>query len=106
MRQYVRAATADFAGVIGPAALAPVTVAACLGGQEVEEGVAVGVAAPVHRMGIELSMELGAEFVHRVEHVLVAADPAQVIGPGAAFKVETLVKPRCEARAAAQTAKL
>ena len=78
----------DGAGVVGPGTLAPVAKAAGFEQQQVEQGLLIGLAAGERGIGrhqrVVDPVKLGAELVHRLEHVGVALDPAQIVGPGGA----------------------
>src|SRR5678815_5388726 len=69
--QDVQPPPADLARHVGEPPLAPVTVAAGLADQQVQQRVPVRMAAPVHRDPVQLPMKLDAEPVHRIEDVLV-----------------------------------
>src|SRR5262245_41963984 len=86
--QDVHAAAAQLAAVLRPDALSPVTEAARLGRQQMEQGVAVGVGVAVDALAVQDLMESGGQLVHGRQEALVALLPANVVGPRAALEVE------------------
>ncbi len=81
-------------GVVGPGALAPVTEAAGLEQQKVQQGLLVGRRAGDGRVCghllIECLVEPRAQLVHRLQNIVVALHPAEVVGPGRTFHRKTI----------------
>src|SRR5262249_40240187 len=89
--QELQAAAADLAPVVGPDPLPPISVAARLGHEEVEERVAVAVLARRDAGARHRFAEQRAQLLHVAQDVLVAADPGDIVRPAPALHVETVV---------------
>src|SRR5208337_2233583 len=77
------AAPAELPAVVGPKALPPVAEAARFRGQQVEQRVAVGAAAPVDGPAVQHLVEPGAELVHWSQEALTSPDPTDIVCPRA-----------------------
>src|SRR5262245_58502344 len=80
------AAATNLAAVLGPDPLPPVAKITRFGHEQVIQGVAVGLAVIIDRAAVKDLVEAAAELLHRLEQVLVALHPADVVRPRAAVQ--------------------
>ena len=82
----------DFLGVVGPGTLPPVPKTTGFQQQHMQQRILVGLGAGCCGVcgdrWIKQRMELSTELIHRAQHIGVALDPAQVVGPGRTLHAE------------------
>src|SRR4029453_7324397 len=91
MRDDLGGATGELGAVVGPYTLAPVAVAAGLGGQQVKQRPTVPRVTGGTAPGQDPVVEQRAGPLHRDQDLVITADPGQIIGPAATLHVEAAV---------------
>src|SRR4029453_9996783 len=91
MRDDLGGATGELGAVVGPYTLAPVAVAAGLGGQQVKQRPTVPRVTGGTAPGQEPVVEKRAGPLHRDQDLVITADPGPVGGPAATLHVEAAV---------------
>src|SRR4029450_7251073 len=88
MRDDLGGATGELGAVVGPYTLAPVAVAAGLGGQQVKQRPTVPRVTGGTGPGQEPVVEQRAGPLHRDQDLVITADPGPVGGPAATLPAE------------------
>src|ERR1041385_6308699 len=91
MPQHLRPPPAYLPRVLRPPPLPPIPITTRLRRQQMEQRLAIRPTAPVHRPAVQLLVKLRAQLVHRVQHIFIAANPAQIARPRSALKMEPMI---------------
>src|ERR1051326_606503 len=91
MPQHFRPPPAYLPRVLRPPPLPPIPITTRLRRQQMEQRLAIRLATPVHRLTVQLFVKLRAQLVHRVQHIFIAANPAQIARPRSALKMEPMI---------------